>query len=216
MIVDTLDFPMNIVLEAPEHAAAIETLLDSAFGLDRHRKTSYRLRDGVAPITDLCLVATGDEGELLGTLRFWPVSVAGVGRVLLLGPIAVINDQRSTGIGTRLMQEGLARAKAAGWQAVILVGDEPYYARFGFSRTRALGLAMPGPVDPARFLALDLVEGALDRAEGMVLPVDGVAVVQAERLRSLASGHSAPLTPASVSPHSGADGDTGPGHVLAR
>jgi predicted N-acetyltransferase YhbS len=66
------------------------------------------------------------------------------------------------------MTEGLARAKAQGWRAVVLVGDEPYYARFGFSRQRALKLCLPGPVDAARLLALDLVEAALDDAAGMI------------------------------------------------
>lgn len=162
---------MQIRLEAALDAAGIELLLDAAFGVDRFRKTSYRLREGVPPVIDLCLVAEGENAELLGTLRFWPVQIAGAERVLLLGPIAVLGDQRSAGIGTRLMTEGLARAKAQGWRAVVLVGDEPYYARFGFSRQRALKLCLPGPVDAARLLALDLVEAALDDAAGMISPV---------------------------------------------
>jgi len=176
MSVDIVDFAMHIRLETPRDGAGIEYLLDAAFGVDRFRKTSYRLREGVAPVADLCLVAEGDgvqgvRGELLGTLRFWPVAVDGAERVLLLGPIAVVGDQRSAGIGSRLMTEGLARAKAAGWRAVVLVGDEPYYGRFGFSRVAAARLALPGPVDVNRLLALNLVEAALDNAVGMMTPV---------------------------------------------
>ncbi len=173
---------MHIVPEQPHHAALIEDLLQESFGPDRHKKTVYRLREGVAALGELCLVAEEDDGFLRGSLRFWPVSIVvdGPGTrlpALLLGPIAVHGGLRKTGVGTLLMQEGLARARALGHRIVLLVGDEPYYGRFGFRRALAESLRLPGPVDLDRFLALDLVTGALDGVCGLVdtwRPDDGV------------------------------------------
>jgi len=165
---------MLIVNEEPRHAADIESLLVEGFGPDRHRKTVYRLREGVAPIDALCLVAEAEDGTLRGTLRFWPVDIVGPagGRVpaLLLGPIAVAGGLRKTGVGSLLMRAGLERARALGHRIVLLVGDESYYGRFGFRRELAERLALPGPVEIERFLALELVEGALDGVSGMVSP----------------------------------------------
>lgn len=188
---------MHVVKEEPRHAAAINTLLEDGFGPDRHRKTVYRLREGVPPIDDLCLVAETDDGVLHGTLRFWPVEVAGpTGRrtpCLLLGPIAVAGGLRKTGVGTLLMRAGLERAKALGHRAVLLVGDESYYGRFGFRRALATRLALPGPVEAARFLALELREGALDDVSGLVRAVaSGVPC----RDRGTALHPTAPVGPA--------------------
>ncbi|MFA7431367.1 MAG: N-acetyltransferase [Rhodospirillaceae bacterium] len=164
---------MHIIPEQPHHAALIEGLLEDSFGADRHKKTVYRLREGVPPIAALCLVAEEDDGFLRGTLRFWLVSIAVDGTedrvpALLLGPIAVHGGLRKTGVGTLLMNEGLSKARALGYRIVLLVGDEPYYARFGFQRKLAESLRLPGPVDIERFLALELVSGALDGISGVV------------------------------------------------
>jgi len=158
---------MKVVSEQKRHAAAIQALLDEAFGPSRSEKTVYRLRDGVDPVPELCLVAETDDGELRGTLRFWPVRIGDV-PALLLGPIAVQGGLRKTGVGTLLMNTGLARARELGWHIVLLVGDEPYYGRFGFRRALAEGLELPGPVEAERFLALELDEGALNGVSGMV------------------------------------------------
>lgn len=169
---------MRIVCEQPRHAAPIHALLEESFGADRHRKTVYRLRQDVAPVASLCLVAEEDDGFLRGTLRFWPVAIACDGKgdgaaarrvpALLLGPLAVHGGLRKTGVGSLLMREGLEMARTQGHRIVLLVGDEPYYGRFGFRRVLAEGLRLPGPVDDARFLALDLVSGALDGVHGLV------------------------------------------------
>ncbi len=159
-----------MVQETVAHAAAIEALLDEAFGVERWRKTSYRLRDGVPPCSALCWVALDGTDRVVATLRFWPVIVPGVERVLLLGPIAVAKGHRQAGLGRRLITQGLTQAKADGWQAVILVGDEPYYGRFGFLASRAATLSLPGPVEANRLLALDLFPSALDKASGTVMP----------------------------------------------
>jgi predicted N-acetyltransferase YhbS len=163
---------MQIFDEQPQDAALIDALLETSFGSDRLNKTVYRFRDGVAPVKDLSLVAKTEEGEFRGTLRFWPVEITVAGgqtvQVLLLGPIAVDGGLRKTGVGTLLMIEGLARAKAQGWPAVLLVGDEPYYSRFGFQRALTLGLTLPGPVDENRFLGLEFEPGLLAGASGVV------------------------------------------------
>jgi predicted N-acetyltransferase YhbS len=163
---------MDVVTEEARHAARIEALLEEGFGPDRQRKTVYRLRAGVAPIAELCLVAEAEDGSLRGTLRFWPVEIAvaegAAVAALLLGPIAVAGGLRKTGVGRLLMQAGLDRARALGHRIVLLVGDESYYGRFGFRRALAEPLSLPGPVEVERFLALDLVEGALDGISGLV------------------------------------------------
>lgn len=161
---------MTITLEQPHHADAVERLLDISFGSDRLAKTAYRLRDGVPPVADLSLVSLDPAtGALDGTLRFWPVLVGGLTPTLLLGPIAVSPDRRSEGLGAALIRNGLNRAAARGWRSVVLVGDAPYYARFGFTRALTLDMAMPGPVDYDRFLGLELVPGALRGAAGTLM-----------------------------------------------
>lgn len=166
---------MDIMRERPRHAAAIEDLVVDCFGEGRFGKTVYRLRDGVRPNNELGLVAL-EDGELVGTLRFWPIHVDGIGETILLGPLAVAEGLRSSGIGSRLMRAGLSRAAAFGYRSVILVGDEPYYRRFGFRRDLTLGLMLPGPVDYDRLLGLELVPGALANARGMIGRADGIPV----------------------------------------
>jgi len=156
----------RIADEQPHDVAAREALLDNAFGADRFAKTAERLRAGRLPAHGLSLAARRD-GALVGTLRCWNIRAGGV-PALLLGPLAVAASHRSLGVGAGLMREAVARAAALGHKAVLLVGDAPYYARFGFDAALAAHLVMPGPVDRARFLALELEEGALDGAEGVL------------------------------------------------
>lgn len=159
---------MNLTLEQPAHAGAIEALLDRAFGAKRTAKTVYRLRRGVAPVADLCVVALEENGALAGTIRYWPITIGGGLKALLLGPIAIAEHHRGDGLGGRLIRESLARAAELGHRIVLLVGDEPYYARFGFTRDKTLGLRLPGPVDLDRFLGLELTPGALAGVTGRV------------------------------------------------
>ncbi len=166
---------MIITVEEPKHACAIETLLDASFGPDRFQKTAYRLRDGVASIPELNLVAIEHDehgNEILeGTIRYWPILVGGTTPSLLLGPIAVAGHLQGSGLGSKLIRMSLNKAVALGHKSVILVGDAPYYERFGFTRALTLGMQMPGPVDMSRLLGLELAEGALDGATGMIGPV---------------------------------------------
>ena len=156
-----------IAAERESHVGAREALLDHAFGPERARKTSERLREGRLPAEGLALVALSGE-RLVGTIRLWPVTL-GPGRPgLLLGPVAVDATLRSAGIGAALIGEALSRARGRGHQAVVLVGDAPYYRRFGFTPDGMDRLWLPGPVDRSRFLGLELTSGALDGAHGLV------------------------------------------------
>jgi len=160
----------------------IENLLDEVFGLERRTKTSYRLREGERPVPGLSFVAVGAGGEVLGAVSFWRLRIGDHGTpALLLGPLAVSPALQGKGIGRALMHRGLDLAKACGHRLVVLVGDEPYYARVGFQRLPEGRLILPGPVDPARFLYLELQPGALDEAEGLVLPPARFAEAEAQR-----------------------------------
>ena len=153
--------------------------------LGRWRKTCERLREGRLPAPGLAFTAVCD-GVLVGTLRFWSIA-AGAGRdALLLGPIAISAALRSQAASAqRMIRHGLERARELGHRAVLLVGDAPYYERFGFSRAGAEQLDLPGPVDLARFLALELQPGALDGAQGLVRATGAFAQTESERRRRL-------------------------------
>lgn len=163
---------MNLIIrdENLRDIAAREILLDAAFGPERHDKTCERLREGRVPARGLSLIAEID-GEVVGTVRLWHVK-AGERDALLLGPLAVSQARRSAGVGARLMRAALNRLATQGHKAVILVGDAPYYERFGFSADVVTGLELPGPVDHARFLGLELQAGALSGAFGAVTASD--------------------------------------------
>jgi len=152
----------------------IERLLDQVFGPDRFAKASYQYRKDVDPLADLSFVMR-DQGRLIASLRFWPVRIVTKDRrssdALLLGPIAVDQAYQGQGLGIRLMNYGLNQATDAGHEYVILVGDEPYYKRIGFSHTAAEGLMMPGQQDVARLLARSLGQASLENISGTIEPV---------------------------------------------
>ena len=153
--------------ELPTDVCAREALLDGAFGEARLEKTCERLREGRRPADGLSLVLEHD-GALVGTVRLWHFA-AGPGRpALLLGPIAIACRFQGLGLGGKLMREALARTKALGHAAVLLVGDASYYARFGFSAAKTGALRLPGPYERDRFLALELTPGALRGAHGLL------------------------------------------------
>ncbi|MBR0969338.1 MULTISPECIES: GNAT family N-acetyltransferase [Bradyrhizobium] len=160
--------PFAIRAERAADVAAREALLDACFGENRHGRTCQRLRDGRAPAAGLALSAVR-EGTLVGTVRLWHVS-AGGRPALVLGPLAVDPACREFGVGAALMQQALAAARARGHAAVILLGDASYYARFGFSGEKTAELSLPGPFERDRLLALEFTGGALDGAEGMIVP----------------------------------------------
>jgi len=158
-----------MIIIRSEHARDVkarEALLDDALGAERHEKTCERLREGRVPVRGLSLVAE-IEGRIVGTVRLWHVAIGSL-NALLLGPLAVSYDYRTQGIGARLVRAALNRAAIQGHQAVILVGDAPYYSRFGFSADVMTDIDLPGPVDRARFLGLELKEGAFAEVRGVV------------------------------------------------
>ena len=156
---------VTIRREREADVALREALLDVSYGPVRFSKTSERLRQGRLP--DLSFVATSGR-RLVGTVRLWEVS-AGPGRpALLLGPLAVAPDCRKRGVGSALVQAALREATSLGHAAVLLVGDAPYYGRFGFSNEKTAALWLPGPYEPHRLLARELKPGALDGARGLI------------------------------------------------
>ncbi|HEY7231295.1 MAG TPA: N-acetyltransferase [Pseudolabrys sp.] len=158
---------ISIRKERPTDVAAREALLDEAFGIQRWRKSSQRLRDGRSAPEELSFVAA-DGKRVVGTARLWDI-VCGTGKpALLLGPIAVAADHRNRGIGAALVRRALSAARRHGHRAIILVGDAPYYGRFGFSAAKTAALRMPGPFERQRLLGLELVPGALDGARGLL------------------------------------------------
>ncbi|MDO5756327.1 MAG: N-acetyltransferase [Rhodobacterales bacterium] len=143
----------------------VEALLDLCFAPGREALSSYRLRDGVPPVPGLSIVARDQNGILAGAIRYWPVQV-GAAPALLLGPIAVHPTRQGEGLGGYLIYGSLAAARAAGWDRVMLVGDAPYYGRFGFHRLA--DVRMPPPTNPDRVLGLDLTPDAWNGVVGKV------------------------------------------------
>jgi predicted N-acetyltransferase YhbS len=168
---------VHLVPELDRHMPAREALLDRAFGPNRRAKTSERLRERRLPAEGLAFSALDGE-RLVGTLRLWNIS-AGPGRpALLLGPLAVDAAHRAEGIGAMMMRHAIGSAAALGHDAILLVGDEPYYRRFGFSAAPTDRLWLPGPYERERFLGLELTAGALDAAAGLVNPTGALAPVE--------------------------------------
>ncbi|OWK19072.1 acetyltransferase [Mesorhizobium amorphae CCBAU 01583] len=156
-----------MVAETAADVAAREALLDRAMGPKRRKKSSEKLRRGRRPSEGLAFVARDALGAVVGTVRLWDVRLGEGGRAaLLLGPLAVDPALKNAGIGSALMRHAVAEAARLGHGAILLVGDAPYYGRFGFSAAKTGALAMPGPYERHRLLALELTDGALDGAQG--------------------------------------------------
>jgi len=158
-----------VTAESAADIAAREALLDRAMRPGRKRKSSEKLRRGRLPSAGLAFCARDESGTLIGTVRLWDVTAGDGGpAALLLGPLAVDPSIKSKGVGSALMRHAIAEAARLGHRAILLVGDAPYYARFGFDADKTGNLAMPGPFERSRFLALELQPGALDGAAGVL------------------------------------------------
>lgn len=144
----------------------VEALYDLCFAPGREALSSYRLRDGVPPVAGLSQVARDSDNILAAAIRFWPVLV-GEAPALLLGPVAVHPTRQGEGLGGSLIRDSLAKAGDSGWARVMLVGDAPYYQRFGFSRLT--GVEMPPPTNPERVLGIELKPGAWEGIRGQVI-----------------------------------------------
>lgn len=154
---------MELTVEQPDDWWEVEELYNLAFAPGREALSSYRLRDDVDPVPELCLVARDTLGIVGGAIRYWPVHV-GDHDALLLGPVAVHPTRQGEGLGRLLIEGSLERA--AKWDRVLLVGDAPYYSKFGFQRLS--GVEMPPPTNPNRILGRELTPGAWQGVEGKV------------------------------------------------
>ena len=162
------DLSLTISPESADDAVAIERLHERTFGPGRYARTAYRIREKLAHRLDLSYTAR--IGTLLvGSVRLTSVRI-GEAPALLLGPLTIEPPFRDRGIGKAMMERALNDARARGHRLVVLVGDEPYYARVGFKRVPNGAITMPGPADPARMLAAELVDGALAGVSGVVRP----------------------------------------------
>jgi predicted N-acetyltransferase YhbS len=151
--------------ETPADGWEVEALFDLCFAPGRTALSSYRLREDIPAVKDLCTVVRDGEGVLAAAIRYWPVRVAGR-PVLLLGPVAVHPTRQGEGLGGLLIHETLAEGRRLGWERVMLVGDAPYYGRFGFRRLD--GVKMPPPTNPDRVLGYEILRGAWAGVEGAV------------------------------------------------
>jgi predicted N-acetyltransferase YhbS len=162
------DISVSIQLEAPDDAVAVERLHERTFGPGRYAKTAYRLREQVDHIRELSFTAR--IGTLLiGSVWLSPIRI-GEAKALLLGPVTVEPAFRDRGVGQALIERALLEAKDKGHRLVVLVGDEAYYEKCGFKRIPRGRAIMPGPVDPARLLLVELAEGAFDGVSGPIRP----------------------------------------------
>jgi len=161
------DLSLDLHPETLADHAAIERLHERAFGPGRFSRTAFRLREGIAPFAALCFTAR--VGTLLvGSIRLSPIEIGPGTPAVLLGPITIDPAFQSKGIGGALMRRSMEAARDRGHQLIMLVGDAPYYERFGFKVVPPGRLQLPGPVDPGRLLVAELVEGAFDGVSGPV------------------------------------------------
>jgi predicted N-acetyltransferase YhbS len=162
------ELQLTILPETLGDALAIERLHERTFGPGRFARSAFRIREGRGHTLDLSYTAR--IGTLMvGSIRLTPICI-GDTPALLLGPLTVEPPFRSHGVGSRLIERALKDAKAKGYKLVVLVGDEPFYAKAGFKRISKGLVKMPGPVDPARLLVNELVAGAFDGVAGMIRP----------------------------------------------
>lgn len=157
----------ELTTETPQDWHEVEALFDLCFAPGREALSSYRLRDGVAPVAELNRVARDPDGILAGAIRYWPVRVGGK-RALLLGPVAVHPTRQGEGLAASLIRDTLALAVQIGWTRVMLVGDAPYYSKFGFSQLS--GVDMPPPTNPERVLGQSLTVDGWRGVAGAVTP----------------------------------------------
>jgi predicted N-acetyltransferase YhbS len=162
------ELSLTILPETEADAVAIDRLHERTFGPGRYARSAYRIREGRGHLLDLSFTAR--IGTLLvGSLRLTPVCI-GETPALLLGPLTVEPPFRTRGVGSALITRALKEAQAKGHKLVVLVGDEPFYAKTGFKRIPKGQVKMPGPVDPARLLVAELVPGAFDGVAGLIRP----------------------------------------------
>lgn len=162
----------TIVPQRPDDTQHFEGLLNRTFGTDRLAKTVYRLREGIDDLAELRFVAVGPEGELLASIRYWPILVD-TAPAILLGPLAVEPRLQGRGMGKALVRHTLGEARRLGHEICVVVGEPEYYGPYGFVSAVSAGLVLPGPVEPRRFQVLELRPGALDGVRGLIRRAEG-------------------------------------------
>jgi predicted N-acetyltransferase YhbS len=167
--IDPLNAPdMTIISAVTEFdLPAIFALNERVFGPGRFTRTAYRIRERLPLISRFCLKAMHGQ-QLIAAIRFTEITIDGRPGAMMLGPLAVATDYTGLGYGRRLISDGMANAKLAGLNLCVLVGNEPYYRRFGFVVLPAGQIVLPGPADPARMLAAELTSGAISQYHGLV------------------------------------------------
>lgn len=167
--------PLVIRKALPQDIPEISRLHAHVFGPGRFARSAYRVREGKGHLSRYCLVAHLG-GQLVASLRMTEITIGGRPGGALLGPVAVDPDHRGLGLGTKLMKEALAAARSGGTSIVVLVGDVPYYGRFGFNTVPPGQIAFPGPVNPARILACGFEDGAITNYRGVIAALPSNAV----------------------------------------
>ncbi len=155
---------------APEDIPLISALHDRVFGPGRFARTAYRVREQMGPASEIsrfCLLAAADK-RLIAALRMSEISIGGTKGAALLGPLVVAPEYAGQGYGRALVKDAMEAMREAGLKLVVLVGDEPYYGRFGFKPVTPGTIVFPGPVNPARILAAELEDGALAHFSGLI------------------------------------------------
>lgn len=162
--------PLVIRKAVPQDVPEISRLHARVFGPGRFARSAYRVREGKGHLSRYCLVAHLG-GELIASLRMTEITIGGRPGAALLGPVAVDPEHRGTGLGTKLMKEAIEAARAGGTSLIVLVGDDPYYGRFGFKVVPAGQIVFPGPVNPARLLARELKDGVMADYRGLIVAI---------------------------------------------
>ena len=158
-----------ILEEKIEDCNEVENLLNLVFTPQRTMLGSYYFRKNVLKVGFLCKVIKNDFGHIVGSIRYWPVCI-GTKKLscLLLGPLAVHPICQGEGLGAALVLETLVLAEKNGWERIIIVGDEPYYSRFGFKKKLAKDLIFPKRINQDRLLALELMPESFKKVKGVV------------------------------------------------
>lgn len=160
---------ITIIQERPGDQQAVETLARLSLGNRTTESPAARMRAGTRPVPEVCMVCLEND-ILVGTLRFWPITIGHGTKALQLGPLAIHPDQRGRGFSRLLMRQGLERAQALGHRIVVLIGDAAIYSRYGFEAALPHGITLPGEEDRNRLQVLALAPGALDGLHGVCLP----------------------------------------------
>ncbi len=161
--------PAMIIIraEAPEDYAAVRRVNALAFGRDGEAKLVDKLR---AASPHISLVAVEDS-EVVGHIFFSPATVESYPAdfaAVALGPMAVLPEHQSRGVGSRLVARGLEECEARGHDAVFVLGHPDYYPRFGFSPSAAKGIRCEFPVPDEAFMVVELRPGALGGRTGLM------------------------------------------------